>query len=73
MLFIWIELHLRHDQWFDVAEPSAVQLIVQFMQQAEVEMAALIQNTREQNAASVVGDIRVDGANGMNQAALHCL
>ena len=28
-----------------------MQLIVQFMQQAEVEMASLIQNTREQNAA----------------------
>ena len=32
-------------------EPSAVQLVVQFMQQAEVEMASLVQNTREQQAA----------------------
>lgn len=37
--------------FFASPEPSAVQLIVQFMQQAEVEMASLIQNTREQNAA----------------------
>lgn len=44
-------------------EPSAVQLIVQFMQQAEVEMASLIQNTREQNAAGgtqPLPDIKVE-------------
>ncbi|XP_076470196.1 integrator complex subunit 8-like isoform X2 [Babylonia areolata] len=57
-----LEQHLAQEN----PEPSAVQLIVQFMQQAEVEMASLIQNTREQSAASVpqpLPDIRVDGNN----------
>ncbi|PVD21213.1 hypothetical protein C0Q70_19382 [Pomacea canaliculata] len=43
-----LEEHLSKDN----PEPAAVQLIIQFMQQAEVEMLALIQNTREQNAAA---------------------
>ncbi|KAL8569201.1 hypothetical protein ACOMHN_051881 [Nucella lapillus] len=54
-----LEQHLAQEN----PEPSAVQLIVQFMQQAEVEMASLIQNTREQNAQQAP-DTRPDSNNG---------
>ncbi|KAK7115409.1 integrator complex subunit 8-like [Littorina saxatilis] len=54
-----LEEHLAKDN----PEPSAAHLVVQFMQQAEVEMASLIQNTREQHAAGMpppLQDINVE-------------